>query len=351
MLALLALAATQQPILRLLLQQDADGVGAPAGSFLNSSNYVNKVGTQIFAVNGTNVWLDFGLTNDSGPIVYQTLIATNNVNFLGPTNAEIWRLISLNVFASGADRTLSIPTNLPHLNTNGLILGGSTFRLVLTNGNEFRITLQSNLSLSTLWTTFGQGAPRETNGFAPPTNSPTDGYSIHATGLLSKWSPDLNLTNSRVTGYIPYATGSDAKWDSPPAANGSNNVLQSLFSYPVAYISGAGNYDFNLFFANFGNVILSTWQSDGTKTLRVNVPINGWSSSSANQIETHQILLIGSGSNNTALSFPQAIWLDGTTPANLATNEAWLITIRHIYNQTNWVGSANHVTNANAFIY
>lgn len=379
LLVLLVVAATQQPILRLLLQQDADGggnsftnllnlvasnatlqrisgpatnqFGSGSGSLLNSSNYVNKIGVEIFsASNSTNYWWDFGLTNDAGPIVYQTVFATNNVNFLGVTNVRQWAQISMNVVARSADRTISIPTNLPHLNTNGLQIGGSTYRLVLTNGNEFRITIQSNITLSTIWTCFGQGFGGPTNGLAPPTNFPTDGYSIHATGPNSKWSPDLNLTNSRVTGYIPYATGADAKWDSPPAAGGSNNVLQSLFSYPVTYIHNGGNYDFPLFFANFGNVIVSTWQSDGSTTLQVSTRPNSWASTSANQLETHRLILIGSGSNNTALTF-DGIFMDAAAPTNLATNEVYDITISHIGGQTNWIGISHHVTNFNAFRY
>lgn len=117
-------------------------------------------GTNITAFSGgTNYWLDFNLTNNNprGYYIYQSVVATSDVFFLGVTNAIKWRLISVNVLASGGDRRIGIPTSLPHLNTNGTTLIGSYYTFTLTNGNEFRITVETNgATISTLWDVFGQ---------------------------------------------------------------------------------------------------------------------------------------------------------------------------------------------------
>lgn len=106
---------------------------------------------------GTNFWWNCGRTNSSGQTyIYQSILATNDVNFTGVTNCVMGSILSFNVVASGADIQISVPASLPHLDTNGLALAGAVYSLTLTNGNEFRMTLQSNITLSTLWTTFGQ---------------------------------------------------------------------------------------------------------------------------------------------------------------------------------------------------
>lgn len=116
------------------------------------------VGTVIGSANSqTNYALDFNRTNSRGYYIYQSVNGTNHVYFQYTTNATTWRLISINVFANGGDRQIGIPTNLPHLNTNGLTLAGNYYILTLTNQNEFRITLETNgVTMSTLWAVFGQ---------------------------------------------------------------------------------------------------------------------------------------------------------------------------------------------------
>jgi hypothetical protein len=102
-------------------------------------------------------WFDFGISNSFGQnCIYATLLATNNVDFLGVTNLNIWKLLSVNVVASGGNRVIALPNTWPHFNTNGWTSNGNIFYLTLTNGNEFRITIQSNITQSVIWTTVGQ---------------------------------------------------------------------------------------------------------------------------------------------------------------------------------------------------
>jgi hypothetical protein len=108
---------------------------------------------QVYPVsNGTNYWLDFGRTNAQGQTyIYQTILATNNVTFIGATNCTYGGLLSLNVVASGGNRTVKFPPNLPHLDTNNLTLVGGAYQLTLTKGNLLRASFQSNITFETLW--------------------------------------------------------------------------------------------------------------------------------------------------------------------------------------------------------
>lgn len=100
--------------------------------------------------------LDFGRTNTLGQgLIYASSVATNDVVFTSITNLTQWGLLSLNVVASGANRTIYVP-QWPHFITNGWFSTNGFYGMVLTNGNEFRLTVQSNLTLSTTWATFGQ---------------------------------------------------------------------------------------------------------------------------------------------------------------------------------------------------
>lgn len=113
------------------------------------------------SVNTNQYWWDFGKATNGLHEIYASLDGTNSVQFLGVTNGLMWQPFSFNVVARGGNITMYMPTNLPHFNTNFWTLSGSLYALTLTNGNEFRMTLQSNQSggsptLSTLWTTFGQ---------------------------------------------------------------------------------------------------------------------------------------------------------------------------------------------------
>jgi hypothetical protein len=106
----------------------------------------------------TNVyWMDFGMTANGLPLLYATLSGTTSfVQLAGPTNCSMWKLLSLNVIASGADRTILVPDSFPHFTTNGWTHAAPYYSIVLTNGNELRLTIQSNITLSTTWQTYGQ---------------------------------------------------------------------------------------------------------------------------------------------------------------------------------------------------
>ncbi len=111
------------------------------------------------SANLTNFWWDFGRTNANGErLIYATLGATTNVNFVGITNCNQWSILSFNLVASGSDVFVTFPSEvLPHFDSSYIAnfdLG--RFGFWLTNGNEFRMTLQSNSTLSTLCATFGQ---------------------------------------------------------------------------------------------------------------------------------------------------------------------------------------------------
>ena len=102
-------------------------------------------------------WLDWGLTNAGGfHLIYGALVATNNVYFLGPTNLCQWRPLSFDIIASGGNRTISLPDSTQYIKTNGLTHIGNHYDLILTNGNLFGITYQSNIISYATWTTVGQ---------------------------------------------------------------------------------------------------------------------------------------------------------------------------------------------------
>lgn len=104
-------------------------------------------------------WLDMQHTNALGQIdIYATLTPTNDAQFELPTNGFRGGLLSFNVLARGADRTLFFPTNFAAFNTNdgGLARAGSRFVVHLTNGNELRWTIQSNDTYSVMTKIFGQ---------------------------------------------------------------------------------------------------------------------------------------------------------------------------------------------------
>ena len=121
---------------------------------------VYDLATNLVTPGATNRYqLDFGHTNAIGATnIYATLRATNDVRFDMPTNGIRGSLLSFNVVAAGANRVIYMPTNLPHLDTNeaGFALSGSLYTLVLTNGNEFWMSLQSNQTLSTITRVVGQ---------------------------------------------------------------------------------------------------------------------------------------------------------------------------------------------------
>jgi hypothetical protein len=100
-------------------------------------------------------WWDFGQTNSLGqPLIYATLNATNTVKFAGPTNGHLWSLLSIGVYANGADRSILFPTNLPFLVTNNMVLTNGQYVLTLTNAHLLRLTLESNeFGLEPQWVT------------------------------------------------------------------------------------------------------------------------------------------------------------------------------------------------------
>ena len=113
------------------------------------------------SINGaTNYyWLDCGKTvGSSQNMIYASLSATNaNTEFLGLTNAVMWDLLSVNVDAVGGNTTVLVPDSWPHFNTTGWTHVAPFYSIILTNGNEMRLTAQTNYNtLSTTWATFGQ---------------------------------------------------------------------------------------------------------------------------------------------------------------------------------------------------
>ena len=136
------------------------------GFFGDGSGLTNVLSGQIYTLTpaasagGTNFyWMDCGKVNVQGGIYSYATLGTSNVtvDLMGPTNAVFGSLLSFNVVCNGGSNdTILLPDSLPHLNTNGLTHSAPFYSLVLTNGNEFRGTLQSNYSLSFTWATFGQ---------------------------------------------------------------------------------------------------------------------------------------------------------------------------------------------------
>ena len=109
---------------------------------------------------GTNrYWMDMKHTNAMGQIdIYATLVPTNDVQIELPTNGFRGGLLSFNILARGADRVVFFPTNFAAFNTNdaGLVLAGSRYVGHLTSGNEYRFTIQSNVTYSLLSKSIGQ---------------------------------------------------------------------------------------------------------------------------------------------------------------------------------------------------
>lgn len=140
------------------------------GSIINNAFFSYNVTNSLFFVengdimvpkiiNGqTNIyWIDFH-PQYGGPM-YGSLLATNVYTELQLiTNCFLWKLYSFNIDSSKTNSTILWPTNLfTHQNTNGLGISSSFYYLILTNGNEFRGTVQSNYNgLSLTWATFGQ---------------------------------------------------------------------------------------------------------------------------------------------------------------------------------------------------
>jgi hypothetical protein len=104
-------------------------------------------------------WMDMAHTNSHGQVdIYATITPTNDIQLELPTNGFRGGLLSVNVLARGANRTIFFPIQFSAFNTNdaGMALKGSRYVLVLTNGNEFRFTIQSNDTYSVMTKTFGQ---------------------------------------------------------------------------------------------------------------------------------------------------------------------------------------------------
>jgi len=78
--------------------------------------------------NSTNFWLPFN------GITCATILATGDVCFTIPTNGP--GKLDVRVLANGANRNILWPTNFITLNTNGLILNGTNWQMVLTNSGH-----------------------------------------------------------------------------------------------------------------------------------------------------------------------------------------------------------------------
>lgn len=132
--------------------------GEKGDSGANGTNALSDAWKKGVVVNpassGTNYWVDFALTNSANVrAIYRTILATNDVYFLGLTNALLDDVASFSILASGADRLITFPP-LPHLDTNSLTLSGGRYSLTLTNEHLLVFTVQTNaLTLTTLWNT------------------------------------------------------------------------------------------------------------------------------------------------------------------------------------------------------
>lgn len=127
-------------------------------------------GVVLVPTQATNYILDWGTTNNFGQTnIYGTIDATANVNITGFAHGFMWGLFSVNIIADGGNRVVWFPANWwnppnADLSTNNLTADGATYRITLMNGNELRLTVQSNAPppcvtsnhLSVIWTTFGQ---------------------------------------------------------------------------------------------------------------------------------------------------------------------------------------------------
>lgn len=120
---------------------------------------VLDMGSDLVVQAQTNTYyINWGHTNSVGQTnIYASLQATNDVQILHPTNGIRGSLMSFNVVAWGGDRVVFLDTNWPHFDTNGgFVLAGSKYVMYLTNHNELRVTIQSNVVDSLLWAVFGQ---------------------------------------------------------------------------------------------------------------------------------------------------------------------------------------------------
>jgi hypothetical protein len=120
---------------------------------------VIDMATNLFKAGTPNeYWIDWGHTNSLGQTnIYASLAASSDVKLHLPTNGIRGSLMSFNIVAVGGNRTITIETNMPHFDTNGgFALSGSLYSLLLTNGCELRMSMQSNQTMSTIWRTFGQ---------------------------------------------------------------------------------------------------------------------------------------------------------------------------------------------------
>jgi hypothetical protein len=328
---------------------DGGGGGGGGGGGVGT-NYVTPFGEQIYPVSqGTNFWWDMGRTNVYGPTVYFTIQATNDVNFLGITNSRQWGLLSVNVVASGANRLISLPNTLPHLNTNGLTLVGSRYTITLTNGNEFRFTAESNSTLSTIWATFGQSSSPFSfiTNVPSATNSGNTGDVLTKSGNDARWWPALSITNNRQDGWQIFATGStDGRW-APPVSGGSGGspIVQSFYKYlggggePVAPPFGAST---QTIFWQLGNAQMLPL--DGALGGSITFSDTGFSSSGSTNWETHTLTVLCIHSN-VAVSYPS--WWIFTTPApnNIISNQIAVYHFAKVGSQTNILVNVENTTN------
>lgn len=130
-----------------------NGVAGAAGT--NSTR-----GVLIFSVSqGTNFWLDKARTNSIGErALYQSYPGTNNIHLFGVTNFIVGDVLSFNIVASNANRTITVPTNfaaLSHMRTQTWDLSGTMWLKTLTNSRLFRGSVRTNEdgSLEFTWQT------------------------------------------------------------------------------------------------------------------------------------------------------------------------------------------------------
>ncbi len=129
-------------------------------NFLSAPQFTNSIdhifdGVTNSAISGstTNYWLDMGRTNAYGYRArYHSTLTDVNFNIVGVTNAYKWGLISIDVVA-GTAMTVTWPTNLFKVRTNGLTFVDTRYSVAVPAGQIFRATAHSNdaVRIEFLW--------------------------------------------------------------------------------------------------------------------------------------------------------------------------------------------------------
>lgn len=182
--------------------------------------------------------------------------------------------------------------------------------------------------------------------------------------MSNRWAAIGIRTNNTGTNALVVRGGADIDFlflnGIPLVPNsGTNNVVQSFYSYGTYNVpTSAGFIFWNFFFsiANNIRVKFTTPIGSGTSGVQFTVPVNGWVSTDPNTTETHELYILGGGTNM-PITFGEAgaqnwIWIgdNGTqyAPTNLAVDQLYVIRVRHRGGNTNILATWLTTTNANA---